>query len=342
MRLPVLASIFVILSGAAAGQTPKAAPRKATPPRTEWGAPDLRGVWDFSTLTPMERPQQLAGKEVLSEGEVAAFEKQALEAIDLDRRDGGPLIDRERAYNRFWWDYGTKVVGTRRTSLIVDPPDGKIPPLAPEGQKRASGPRQRPVRERLLIGAAPDGPEDMGLSERCILGFNAGPPLVPTAAYNNNVQIFQTPLHVALLNEMIHDARIVPLDGRPHLPSAMRQWLGDARGRWQGDTLVVESTNFTDQTGFSGSVLGRGGAGENLRLVERFTRLDADTLRYEFTVEDPTIWTRPWSASIPMKKTEGPIFEYACHEGNYSMFNILTGVRAAERAAEQAARKGAK
>jgi hypothetical protein len=302
----------------------KASAATWTAPRTAWGDPELQGTWDFATITPLERPKELAGKEVLTAEEAAEFERRTLQTRNPDRRDGGAQADVGRAYNQFWWDYGSKVVGTKRTSLIVDPPDGRVPPLGPEGQKRAdarAAARQRPAA----------GPEDRNLWERCIMGGNAGPPMVP-GPYNNIFQLFQTPGYVVIFNEMINDARIVPLGGRPHLPSNIRQWRGDSRGRWEGNTLVVDTTNFGEETNFRG-------ASASLHLVERFTRVAADTLLYEFTVEDPRTWTRPWSAAIPMTKTEDQVFEYACHEGNYGMFNILAGARAEEKAAEDVTKK---
>jgi len=269
----------------------------------------------------MERPTELAGKEVLTEREATEREEQAAQR----RVDRPPKPGDTGSYNQFWFDAGTKVIATKRTSLVVDPPDGRIPPLTPEAKQRAEARAAIPPHP-------PAGPEDLNLATRCILGFNAGPPMAP-GAYNNNVQLFQTPGYVALLNEMVNDTRIVPLDGRPHLPPNLRQWKGDSRGRWEGHTLVVDTRNFRDETNFRG-------ASRNVHLVERFTRVDADTLLYQFTVDDPMTWTRPWSAAVPMRKTEGPVFEYACHEGNYGMFNILTGARAEEKAAEEAAKKG--
>jgi len=286
--------------------------------RTPWGAPDLQGIWDFATITPLERPAALAGKDVLTSEEAAQFEKQTLEQRNPDRRDGTREADVGRAYNQFWWDFGSKIIGTRRTSLVVDPPDGKIPSLTDEGKKRTAA-----SAAKRSVPAT--GPEDRSLWERCIIAPNAGPPMLPSA-YNNNVQIFQTPESVIILNEMINDARIVPLDGRPHVPAAIRLWRGDSRGRWEGDTLVVDTTNFREDTGFRGATA-------SLHLVERFRRVDAYTLLYEFTVNDPATWTRPWSVALPMKKTEGPIYEYACHEGNYGMVNLLSGARAQEKAA---------
>jgi hypothetical protein len=293
-------------------------------PRTPWGDPDLQGLWTNATVTPFERPAQLAGKEVLTEQEAAQFEQQTAQATNADRRDGGIDADVGRAYNQFWYDRGTKVVGSRRTSLVTDPPDGRVPALTPDGQARAD------ARAAARRQSPADGPEDRSLAERCILWPTAGPPMVP-AGYNNNYQILQGPGYVVILIEMIHDARIIPLDGRPHAPQGVRQWMGDSRGRWDGNTLVVDTTNFTGKTNYRGS-------SEALHLVERFTRVDEDTINYEFRVEDP-LFTRPWSAAIPMVKTEGPIFEYACHEGNYGMTNLLKGARAAEQKAVQGGQK---
>ena len=305
-------------------------PEEWTPPRTAWGVPDLRGVWDFRTITPLERPETLAGKEVLDGEEAAEFRSQELQRRNKDRRTQDGLTaqqDVRNAYNQFWWDYGDKLTEDKRTSLIVDPPDGRVPALTPEAQKRYDA--RRAARARPA-----HGPEDRGTAERCILGFNAGPPYSPSA-YNNNVHIFQTPGWAVLLIEMVNDARIVPLDGRSHLPEDIRQWRGDARGRWDGDTLVVESTNFSDKTSFRGS-------GKYMRLIERFTRVGPERLLYEYTIDDPESFTKPWSAAIPMKKTDEPMFEYACHEGNYSMVTMLEGARAADKAAEEAAKEESK
>jgi len=297
-----------------------------TLPQTPWEEPDLSGIWDFRTITSLERPDELAGKEVLTDDEAAEYERTRVAALDKDRRpsdgdgdgDGDGISaaqDVRNAYNQFWWDYGTKLTEDKRTSLIVDPPDGKIPLLTSPARKRTDA--RREARRR-----PPHGPEDRNLWERCILAGNAGPPMNP-GAYNNNVQLFQTPGYVVLLNEMIHDARIVPMDGRPHLPQNIRQWKGDSRGRWEGDTLVVDTANFTGKTSFRGS-------GAGMHLVERFTRVDADTLLYEYTIDDSESFETTWSAAIPMTQTEGPMFEYACHEGNYAMVNLLAGGRAQE------------
>ena len=285
------------------------------------GQPDLRGIWSNATITPLERPSDLAGKATFSAEEAAAYEKQVAERNNVDRRSRNAEADVTLGYNDFWWDRGTKVISSRRTSLIVDPPDGRIPALTPAARKRADAARAWTTEH------ATDGPEGRSLSERCILWSTAGPPMLP-GPYNNNFQIFETRNQVVILNEMIHDARVIPLDGRPHLASNIRLWMGDSRGHWEGQTLVVDSTNFSGKFSFRGS-------DENLHLTERFTRVSPDTLLYEFTVDDPTAFTRPWTAQIPMTKTKGPIFEYACHEGNYAMTDILAGARAAESTASK-------
>jgi len=288
---------------------------------TAWGDPDLQGVWDFRTITPLERPEELADKEVLTAEEAALYEQETLAARNKDRRaeDGiSAARDVSNAYNQFWWDYGDRLTEDRRTSLVVDPPDGRIP------RKQGAG-----ELARLFGNRIPAGPEDRPLWERCIIGFNSGPPMLPSA-YNNNVQLFQTADYVVILNEMVHSARIVPLDRRPHLAPDIRQQVGDSRGHWDGETLVVESTNFLRETGFTGS-------GTNLHLVERFRRVDENTLVYEFTVNEPEKFSRPWTAMIPMQRNSEPMFEYACHEGNYGMTNLLSGARAEERDAVSSA-----
>ncbi len=318
---------FLAASGVVAILTalPAFGAKSWTAPRTPDGQPDLQGIWSNATITPLERPKELAGKEFFTEKEASEYEKRILEETNKDRRDGPPESDVGRAYNDSWWDRGTRVVPTRRTSMVVDPPDGRVPPLTAEAQKAAAAriaALQRPAA----------GPEDRGLPERCILWPTAGPPMLPSA-YNNNYQIYQTPGYVAILIEMIHDFRIIPLDGRPHLPANIRQWMGDSRGHWEGDTLVVDTTNFNEKNPFRGS-------DKNLHLTERFTRVDADTIMYRFTVDDPTAFTKPWTGEAPLSRTRGPLYEYACHEGNYGMANILTGARADEKA--EAARKESK
>ena len=328
-------AVVVCLTVPVAGQIPNAEGQTldrataATPwktPRTLDGQPDLQGVWDFRTITPLERPVSLGDKQVFSDDEAARFEAEE------NRRQNRDLIDPEKGgavyppggvvpYNEFWYDRGNTVLGTRRTSLIVDPAHGRLPPRTPEGERRAAV-RAAEGRENQLGRPRANSHEDRPLGERCISGFNAGPPMTP-GAYNNNVQIFQTRGYVVILNEMIHDARIVPLDGRPHL--AIPQKHGDSRGRWDSETLVVDTAHFAHETSLAGS-------GAAMHLVERFTRVDADTVLYEFTVDQPTEWTRPWTAQISMVRSPDRLYEYACHEGNYSLIGVLSGARADERA----------
>jgi len=309
------------------GAKPAAKPAGSTwkAPRTPDGKPDLQGVWSNAIITPLERPAAYANKEFFTEDEAAAFEKQSFEFNNRDRRDGTPEEDVQRAYNEAWFDRGTKVGATRRTSLVIDPKDGRIPPLTEEARRRNAA---RNEYRRLHPS---DGPEDRSLLERCINVLSAGPPMLPTV-YNNNYQILQTPDYVVIVNEMVHEARIVPLDRRPTLPSQIQQVLGSSRGHWEGDTLVIETTNFTDRTNFRGS-------SEHMKLTERFTRTAEDILLYQFTVDDPTTFTRPWTAEIPSWKTAGPVYEYACHEGNLGLAGILSGVRTAEKAAAEGGNK---
>ena len=292
-------------------------------PRMPDGRPDLQGVWDFGNVTPLQRPAELAGKEFLTEEDVSALEAQAAEG----RVDRAPSAGNTGSYNQFWMARGEKVSGTRRTSLIVNPSDGRLPSYTRKGKARMA------VREDARGRNA--GPEDRDVDERCILGFNSGPPMLP-GAYNNFVQLFQVPGQVVLLNEMVNDVRIVPLDDRPALPPHMQQWKGDSHGRWEGDTLVVETRNFRDLgTAHPAPNMALLEAlGPQLHLVERFTRQDADTLLYQFTVNDPTAFTTPWSVEMTMTKTEDALYEYACHEGNYGLYNILAGAQAEDRAAQ--------
>jgi hypothetical protein len=311
-RVGLLIGALALAPAPAVGQTPKTT-TPWTMPRTPDGHPDFQGIWDFRTATPVERPRELAGKEFFaSDEEAAAFERRTTERIN------GTLA----VHPPEWLDYGARVLADRRTSLIVDPPDGRVPALTPAARQKVTA--RAETRQRA------EGPEDFSLGERCIL-FGAGPPIVP-GPYNNNIQIVQTRDTVVVVNEMIHDARIVPTDGRPHLPPQIRPLLGDSRGRWDGDTLVIETTNFTDRTRFRGS-------DENLRLVERFTRTGPAALLYEFTVDDPTAFSARWMAAFTMAKTDERIYEYACHEGNYGLRNMLTSARYAEKAAAEAAKK---
>jgi hypothetical protein len=319
----------------ASSQAPSAA-KAWTPPRTADGKPDLQGVWDYRTITPMERPVALGTKAFFTDEEAAKYEqqensKQNRDLIDpkvggLNYPAGGVV-----PYNEFWYDRGDKVVGTKRTSLIVDPPNGRFPPYTPEGEAKAKR-RAEIGRQEQFGHPVADSWEDRPLGERCIMGSNAGPPMTP-GPYNNNVQLFQTPDNVVLVNEMIHEARVIPMDGRPHLQ--IRQWKGDSRGHWEGDTLVIDTTNFKRETSLPGSSAA-------MHLTERFTRTGPDSLLYEFTVDDPSTWTKPWTAALPMSRIDVPVYEYACHEGNYAMTGILAGARADEKAAAEAAKKSVK
>ncbi len=309
------------------------------PPRLADGKPDLQGVWDFRTLTPLERPESQADQAALTAEEVAELDAQsaAREAAAFAqtevREEPLPVGGDVGAYNSYWVDQGASVVHDQRTSLIVDPPTGRLPELRPGVEMAtlslgADLPGTRPVRVRAA-GIGADSWHDRGLAERCLLGFNSGPPIVP-AGYNQNIQIFQTSDHVVILNEMVHDARVIPLDGRDPLPESIRQWMGDSRGHWDGDPLGVESPNFTDKTAsFNPSVVQAAGTGSTLRLTERFRRLADDTLLYEYTVNDPDTFTRPFTAVLPMKRGD-LMFEYACHEGNYGLPNMLAGARVEE------------
>ena len=292
--------------------------KRARIPRTADGRPDLGGLWDFATATPLERPPEFAGKPVLTEQEARAYVKGLPnDGCRIIKCDGGEQGRLDSAYGAEWWAWGA-TLSWNRTSLIVDPPDGRIPPLTTEAMRQAG---ELGVTRRTL-----DGPEDFSVADRCLVGFNSGPPMTPSV-YNNFMQVFQTGDHVVILNEMIHNARIVPLDGRPHLPSTVRQWVGDSRGRWDGDTLIVETTNFRADSNR------RGGIGDESHLVERFTRVNAETLLYEYTMNDAKRWTKPWTVQIPMiRAPDGTqMYEYACHEGNYAMRNSLSAARSAEQ-----------
>ncbi len=300
-----------------------AAKEAAAPQRTPWGDPDLEGLWTNTTTTPLERLPEASTKTVLTEEERQTLAQQVAERLDQDKPPAraGTIVP----YNEFWYERGTL---TNRTSLIIDPPDGKIPPFTPAAQKR--------WQEQL--DARKEHPADSWLDrsayDRCISRGMPGTML--PGFYNHNYEIVQAPGYVAILVEMIHDTRIIPLDGRPHMNGTVRQWLGDPRGHWEGNTLVVETTNFNDKMFERGAATG---FGAGVRLIERIRRIGADQLDYELTVEDPATFTRPWTVSTPMIRTDGPLFEYACHEGNYAMRGILAGARAAEKAAEQAAGK---
>ena len=312
-------------AGDAAKKPAPTAAKRWTPTRTPWGDPDLQGVWDYRTITPLERPTNLAGREFLTEAEATQLEARAAKRLDEPPDETVPATTIHAPY---WTDPGRKVLNDKRTSLIVDPADGRIPALTPEAQIRVL--LRRPVGRD---GGRADGPEDRSPLERCITQG------LPTASlptlYNNNIQIFQAPGYVAILHEMVHEVRIVPLDGRAPLTPAIRQWIGSSRGHWEGDTLVVETTNFSDKMSYRGS-------SPNMRLVERFTRIDRETIGFQITVDDPTTWVKPWTAALPLRPSEGQIYEYACHEANVGLKDILEVARDEEKAAEQLKTAGGK
>ena len=324
-RLFASFALAAMLAAPLPGQTPKAAtpPPKArgAVPRTPDGHPDLQGIWTNATITPMERPAALAGKHTLTDAEAKAIEKNSAEELaKVDGASEAPLLaaagsNGTGGYNVLFIDRGSefaRVDGVKRSSLIVDPPDGKVPPITPEARQRAATSMMRNARFES-VGQRP-------LAERCLLGFGStsGPPMLPVL-YNNNYQIVQTPGQVMILVEMVHDARIVRMNGT-HPAKDIRFWLGDSIGHWEGDTLVVDTTNFRDEVNFRG-------ASENLHIIERFTRTDANTILYRVTIDDPTTFSKIWQLEYPFVATQGPIYEYACHEGNYAMTDILGGAR---------------
>jgi hypothetical protein len=333
-RIVATSVLAVLASAANAAEAGK--PSKYAVPKNEYGQPDLRGVWNFSSNTPFERPAKYKGREFMTKEEVEA-DHAAIQSRSEDSDNSSGGSGGVGGYNQFWVESLAQDANFR-TSLLIDPPDGRLPALQPglKSENGGLGPDtggQRPVRFRVG-GVRKDGPEDRGLSERCLMGFNSGPPFVPSM-YNNNVQIFQTKDHAVIMTEMIHDARVVPLDKRPHLDPTLRQWSGDSRGHFEGDTLVVETSNFTDKT----NVFRGAGSGKTMKLTERFTRVGKDRVDYQFTIDDPATFTKPFTALVPMIRTDGELFEYACHEGNYGMVNILQGARQEER---EAAAKPAK
>jgi len=312
-------------SSAGTGARAAAPQKNYKAPRTPDGQPDMQGVWNFSTATPLERPSGLDKKDVFTQEEAEEFARSEADRLDHDKNKPADIVGN---YNEFWYDGNKKVVGTRRTSLIVDPPDGRMPPLTQEAQKRAdaiAAARKGVGRHEPTPGGFVEDLGPGGLQVRCIMGFNSGPPMTP-GAYNQNVQLFQTKDQVVILNEMIHNARAVPLDSRPlaNIPF----WVGQSRGRWEGDTLVVETKKFKRETAFA-----NGRTTSELHLVEKFTRTSPDTLMYEFTVNDPRVWTKPWTAQILMTLSDQPMYEYACHEGNYGLPGILGGGKARDEAA---------
>lgn len=292
-------------------------------PRTPDGQPSLEGYWTNTTYTPLQRPNNVT-KELFTEQELEEFLKHAA-SEEAEQTVPGTIPDVHYDFTQFGLDRSQGVLAkSLRTSMIVDPPDGKLPPLSEEGKKRAA----ERAEERKRMGGIYDAAQNQPLSVRCVHMDRVGPPMLP-GAYNNTYEFVQTAGYVMILVEMLHDVRLIPLDGRSQLPANLKQWTGSRRGHWEGETLVVENTNFNGKAPFQGS-------SENMRLTERFTRVDENTIRYQFTVDDPSTWTKPWSAELLMKKTVGPIFEHACHEGNYGLGNTLAGARAQEKRATEA------
>ena len=324
MSQRVLTAIACVLfvTASLAGQA-----KKYSPPRTPDGQPDLQGFGTNSTYTPLERPKNVT-KEFFTKEEAAELEKQAAEREE-EQTEPGTIADVHYDFTQFGLDRSqSRHASNLRSSMIVDPPDGKLPPLTPDGQKRAV---ERAAQAKLV--GRWDSAQSNDLDDRCLIFLGAGPPMLPQG-YNSNYQIVQGPGYVMILFEQAHDVRIIPLDGRPHISRSIRQWTGDSRGHWEGDTLVIETTNLNGKNPLRGS-------SENTRVTERFTRVAADTISYKFTIDDETTWSKPWSAELPMTKTVGPIFEHACHEGNYGLYNTLVGARLEEKkAAEAAAKKG--
>jgi hypothetical protein len=303
------------IAGAAFGQKPA---DKWTMPRLADGHPDLQGIWTNATITTLERPENFKDKPTLTEKEAVGYETRVDTQFQTDRRGQTADQDRDQAYNRLFLDRGDKLArvdGVARTSLIVDPPDGKMPALTPEARRRM-GARMR---------NSYDSVKDRPLGERCLMGFGStsGPPMLPVL-YNNNYQIVETPSTIMILVEMVHDVRFIHMDRTTHLAPEVTQWMGDSIGRWEGDTLVVDTANFSDKTRFRGS-------STNLHVIERFQRLNKDTILYRVTLDDPTSFTKPFTLEYPFNATAGPIFEYACHEGNYAMPDILGGARSLEK-----------
>jgi hypothetical protein len=318
-------SIPVALFLLAAAVAPAAAQdsKKFSPPKTPWGEPDLQGTYSNRTITPFERPANVNGREFFTKEEVAGLESRAQQQSGDQNRTKGTDADVSRAYNDFWWDRGTKVT-TPRTSLVVEPADGKVPAQTDAARARAADEGKRPAfRGAGATGRGANTWLDRSTFERCITRGMPGA-MSPTA-YNNNYRFTQSPGFVAIQIEMLGGARVIPTDGRTHIRSNIRQWMGDSVGRWEGDTLVVDTTNFTDK------VLYRGAA-ENLHLIERFTRVGPGEIDYRVTIEDPTTFSKPWTLAIPYVTTGEDMFEYACHEGNYGMEGILSGAREEEKA----------
>src|SRR6186713_1003530 len=320
----MLSPLSVFAQAPRSERTDAAGAKNWAAPRTPWGEPDLQGTYSNRTITPFERSQEFAGKETLSEEETAELERRAASRSVVETRGAkGTEADVSGAYNEFWWDRGTKVT-TNRSSLVIEPADGRVPPLTAEAQRRAQDEWKQPAfRGGGANGRGADSYTDRSLFERCIT--RGMPGAMSPSAYNNNYRIVQSPGYVAIQIEMLGGARVIPTDGRPHLNQSIRQWMGHSVAKWEGDTLVVDTSNFTDK------VLYRGAA-ENLHLIERFTRVAPGQIDYRVTVIDPSTFTKQWTVAIPYLDTGEDMFEYACHEGNYGMEGILSGAREEEKA----------
>lgn len=324
-RFFVSIALSLLIAASAAGQAAGQA-KKWTPPRMADSHPDLQGFWTNSTYTPLERPANV-NKEFYTKEEAAEIEKHAAQQ-ESEQTTPGTIPDVHYDFTQFGLDRSQSTHSLNlRTSMIVDPSNGRLPPLTDEGKKRAA----ETAAAAKLVGRW-DSAQSNELDDRCMIFLGAGPPMLP-AGYNSNYQIVQAPGYVMILFEQDHDVRVIPMDGRAHVSRDIRQWTGDSRGHWEGDTLVIETTNFNGKNPLRGS-------SENMRVTERFTRVDADTILYKFTVDDETTWSKPWTAELPMKKTIGPLFEHACHEGNYGLYNTLVGARLEDKkATEEAAKK---
>ncbi len=298
--------------------------RAAAPSAAPETHPSFDGIWNSATATPLERPAALRDKPFFTRAEADAWEQRAADA-NAEPTPGSAAATRGTGtYNTFFREFGSQVVRTLRTSIVIDPPDGRIPPLTPAAAERK--------RRRIEAMRKVEDPEGTGLQDRCLAFSTVGPPMLPYS-YNSNYQFIETKDALVIHVEMIHDARVIHMDGRPHAPAGVRLWMGDSIGRWQGNTLVVDTTNFNDANGFYGDAGGNFGWDRNLHIVERFSLLDADTMLYQFDIDDPTAFTKPWKGELTMSRATGAIFEYACHEGNYALGNMLRGYRADERRA---------
>ena len=308
----------------------KPAARTPTPAKTPWGDPDLQGIWNFATSTPLERPASVGEKAVLSEQEAEEFAEKLAFDLTRDRRDGGNAADVARAYNEHWMDNRRlEMLSDKRTSLIVDPPDGRIPPRVPPTPERKLAAQELGARAARFNAGMPESHEEFTPPVRGIIRTDR-PPYLGTI-YNNTAQIFQSPGYVVILQEMIHSSRVIPLDGRPHIGSNLKQWLGDTRGRFEGTTLVVETTNFRKDLG---AVYGNANP-DTFKIVERFTRVSPDSLNYEFTISDPNTWTKPWTAIVPWARIKEQLYEYTTHEDNYDLVHLLVGARVREARGEK-------